>query len=163
MTDDIICLFEYSRWADQLLLEAIRGLTPEQYAQEPAPGCPSIRATLVHMADAQLIWARRIQGERATARITQMEKPTREEAEQLLDLAYETFRHLLPTLSAERLTAPLPYVDLKGEPHSLPLQAILWHLINHGSYHRGQITASLMCLGIEPPIMDLAVWPALQN
>ena len=161
--DDLINLCEYSCWADQLLLESIRGLTPEQFALEPAPGCPSIRATLVHMADAQWIWVRRIQGETVTARITEVEKPTREEAEQFLDQAHETLHRLLPTVPVERLVAPLSYVDLKGEPQSLPLKAILWHLINHASYHRGQITASLMRLGIEPPIMDLALWARQQE
>ena len=55
MQDDLAGLFEFSRWADDRVLQVVRRLMPEQYTQEPAPDCPSIRAILVHMADASLI------------------------------------------------------------------------------------------------------------
>ena len=32
------------------------------------------------------------------------------------------------------------------------------HLVNHGTYHRGQIAAKLERLGVEPPATDLVFW-----
>ena len=38
MHDDFASLFAYDRWANGLVLDACRKLTPEQYDAEPAPG-----------------------------------------------------------------------------------------------------------------------------
>ena len=40
MTDDFATLFAYDRWANRLVLDACRGLSPEQYAAEPRRGGP---------------------------------------------------------------------------------------------------------------------------
>ena len=162
MNDDLFALFEYNRWADDRVVQAVRLLTPEQYAEQPAPDCPSIRATLVHMADAPMIWARRIGGETVTQRLAEADAPLLEDAVRLLEQAHEMCGLLLPTLSPERLSTIFTYRNLRGETNSLPLWAVMRHIINHSSYHRGQITAGLMRFGVEPPLMDLALWAARQ-
>ena len=47
MQDDLKSLFAYNRWANRRVVEACRALAPAQYEQEPLPGWPSIRSTLV--------------------------------------------------------------------------------------------------------------------
>ena len=158
MSDDLIALFGFNRWADERVIQALRPLAPEQYIQEAALGCPSVRAILLHMADTSLIWANRIRGEQVMSRTTEAEAPTLEAAVQLLAQGHDSYRLLIPTLSPEQLSAPISYRDFKGEPKSLPLWAILRHQLNHSSYHRGQISSHLMEFGIEPPAIDFAIW-----
>lgn len=158
MQDDFFSLFAYSRWADERLWEAVRGLTQAQYAQEPAPDCRSIHGTLVHMADATLIWVRRIGGETVTGRTSEADVPTLPDAVRFLERSHAAVADLLPTLTPEALAADLAYLDLRGQPKRLPLWAVLRHLPNHSSYHRGQITSRLMEFGVEPPLLDLALW-----
>lgn len=43
----------------------------------------------------------------------------------------------------------------KGEPYSHPLWQMMQHLINHGTYHRGQVTTMLRQLGVKPVATDL--------
>ena len=38
-----------------------------------------------------------------------------------------------------------------------PLWRMIAHLLNHQSYHRGQVTNYLRLLGVEPPRLDLLV------
>ena len=40
---------------------------------------------------------------------------------------------------------------LTGQPASSPFWPMLQHVVNHGSYHRGQVTMMLRQLGAQPP------------
>jgi uncharacterized damage-inducible protein DinB len=44
---------------------------------------------------------------------------------------------------------------LNGEAGSLPLGHILQHIVNHSTYHRGQIATLLRQLGLTPMSTDL--------
>lgn len=158
MTDSLEVLFAYSRWADERLVEAVGRLTRDQYTQEPAPECRSVHGTLVHMADAALIWARRVQGETVSERTAEDAVPTLADAVAFLGRSHDALADLLPTLTPDALASALAFRDLRGQPKSLPLWAVLRHVPNHSCYHRGQITTRLMQCGIEPPLMDLALW-----
>ena len=43
---------------------------------------------------------------------------------------------------------------LPDEPWQLPLADLMYHVINHSSYHRGQVITLLRQLGHEPPATD---------
>lgn len=45
-----------------------------------------------------------------------------------------------------------------GYAFSLPQWAILRHIVNHASYHRGQVASKLKRFGIEPPNTDVFFW-----
>ena len=158
MTDDFASLFAYDRWADDRLIAAVGLLTLEQYTREPAPECRSVHGTLVHMADATLIWVRRVGGETVAERTAEADVPTLEDASRFLGRSHDALAGLRPMLTPAALAADLTYRDLRGQPRSLPLWALLRHITNHSSYHRGQITSWLMQFGVEPPLLDLALW-----
>jgi uncharacterized damage-inducible protein DinB len=40
----------------------------------------------------------------------------------------------------------------------LPPWAVLRQIVNHSTYHRGQVAAKLKRLGVEPPMTDLIMW-----
>ena len=50
------------------------------------------------------------------------------------------------------------YVNFQGETWAYPLDAVLWHLVNHGTYHRGQLAHVLRQLGQAPPTTDYLVF-----
>jgi uncharacterized damage-inducible protein DinB len=156
--DDLNSLFAFNRWADDRVVEACRALAPGQYEQEPVPGWTSIRATLVHVADATWIWARRIEGQTITARASDAEFPTLDDAARLLAQGHEAFDRLLATLSPERLAAVWSYHNFENQELALPLWAVLRHVVNHATYHRGQIAAKPGRLGATPARTDLVLW-----
>jgi uncharacterized damage-inducible protein DinB len=158
MQDDLKSLFAYNRWANRRVLEACRALGPGQYEQEPAPGWTSVRATLVHLADATWIWARRIEGEPVDARASEAEVPTLDDAGRLLDRGHDAFDRLVGTLPAERLAAIWSYRNFEGKELSLPLWAVFRHVVNHATYHRGQVAAKFGRLGATPAPTDLVLW-----
>ena len=50
------------------------------------------------------------------------------------------------------------YRDLKGNPYETPVWRIIAHLVNHDSYHRGQVVTMLRQLGHAPPGTDLILY-----
>lgn len=163
MHDDLTSLFAYNRWANDRVLQAVRKLTAEQYSQEPVPGWSSVRATLVHVADATVIWSRRLRDEPITGRATEADCPTIDDAAGLLARGQDAFEQLLPTFTPARLATVLTYRNFRDEQVSAPIWAVLRHVVNHATYHRGQVAAKLGRLGVEPLPTDLVFWAIEQS
>ncbi len=51
----------------------------------------------------------------------------------------------------ERLKEVMDYRMLNGQAGRSPLWQMVQHMVNHGSYHRGQVTTMLRQLGAAPP------------
>lgn len=158
MHDDFNALFAYNRWADQRVFEACRKLTPEQYVADPAPGWSSVRSTIVHIATVTEGWLRGLTtGENVQGVPTEAELPTVDDAARHLEKAYGYLETYLPALTPERLAAPQ---TLRGGGRTavLPPWVVLRHLVNHATYHRGQVASKLKRFGIEQPPTDLIFW-----
>jgi uncharacterized damage-inducible protein DinB len=156
--DDLTSLYAYNRWADGRVVEALRRLTPGQYTQEPAPGWTSVRSTAHHIAGATSIWARRLSGETVTVRPLEDDYPTVDDVERFFREGHDAFDRLLGGLDPERLEATWTYQNFAGESASPPLWAVYRHVVNHATYHRGQIGSKLRLLGFDPPVTDLVYW-----
>lgn len=157
MNDDFVALYAFNRWANERVLEACRKLTPDQYAEEPVPGWSSIRSTLTHIAIVTDGWLRGIAGETVESFPTEVDLPSVDHSAQLLDRAYKVFDALAPTLTPERLST-LQTLRSRGRKATLPPWVVLRHIVNHATYHRGQIASKLKRFGIEPPVTDMGIW-----
>ena len=158
MNDDFASLFAYNRWADGRVLEACRALTPEAYAAEPAPGLLSVRATVNHVAVVTLAWLRGLAGDTDSPIPAEGDLATVDDAARVLDQAQAVFDALLPTLTPERLATPQTLRRRNGQTATLPPWAVLRHVVNHATYHRGQVASKLKAFGVEQPPTDFIRW-----
>jgi uncharacterized damage-inducible protein DinB len=156
--DDIQLLYRYNRWANATILNAVAPLSKDDFSRKLGGSFPSVRETLVHIMGAEWIWLRRWKG---------VSPPALLSAAQFPDLS--SIKHRWPEIEAEQmefvagmtdalLQQPLKYVNLKGQPFEYPLVRVMQHLVNHGSYHRGQVTNFLRQLGAQPVATDLLVY-----
>jgi uncharacterized damage-inducible protein DinB len=157
MQDDFVALFAYDRWANTKVLDACRKLTAEQYVAEPVPGWSSVRSTVYHIALVTEIHLRRLAGVPDESLPTEADIATVDDAAQLLERAYRRFEELRPTLTPEWLNTLLT-LRAVGRTFTLPQWAILRHVVNHSSYHRGQVASKLKRFGIEQPNTDFFWW-----
>ncbi len=170
MQDDVVALFAYDRWANTRVLDACRTLTVEQYVAEPVPGVrgwSSVRSTICHIAVVTELHLRTLAGDPGNSIPTPPEAELAtaggvDDAARLLERAYRRFEDLRPTLTPELLNTMLTLRgrdDRIGEyAFTLPRWAMLRHIVNHSTYHRGQIASKLKRFGIEQPNTDFFFW-----
>jgi uncharacterized damage-inducible protein DinB len=157
MTDDFVSLFAFNRWANDKMLEACRKLSPEQYAAEPVPGWGAVRSTVYHIAVVTDGWLRALANDPDQSFPAEAEVPTVEDAGRILDRAYRTLEAVLPTLTPEVLAAPRTF-RRRGRTAVLTPWVVLRHVVNHTTYHRGQVASKLKRFGIVQPETDLVYW-----
>jgi uncharacterized damage-inducible protein DinB len=158
--DHFSLLARYHAWAtERLLTRHVAALSDDEYRRDQGLFFKSVHGTLNHLRVAeQLIWferfARGVSPKRALNE--QVETDRARLAATLLDGA-RAWLPLITSWDEGRFDGPLAYVTTKGVAQSLPFAATLTHVFNHGTHHRGQITAAITALGHDCPELDL-VW-----
>lgn len=156
--DDLASFYSFNEWANARVLETLRALPEADYVKDQGGGWPSLRATFVHLAGATDAWAERFAGRDATRLPTIDELPRLEDATRVLLAAQEKHRALLATYTPERLAGAFAWKNLKGEVRTAPFWAVVRHVVNHQTYHRGQISSMVRRLGHAPKSTDMVVW-----
>jgi uncharacterized damage-inducible protein DinB len=157
MNDDFVSLYAYNRWADRRVLDACRKLTAEQYVAEPVPGWSSVRSSIVHIAVVTEGWLSGFGSESDRAILTEADLPTVDDAGRLLDQANQIFDELVLKLTPEWLATPRT-MRRGNRSAVVPPWVVLRHIVNHSTYHRGQVAAKLKRLGIEQSATDYIFW-----
>jgi uncharacterized damage-inducible protein DinB len=146
---DIEQLFEYNRWANARVLAAVSQLSPDQFTKDLSNSFPSVRDTLVHMVWAEWIWLMRWRGESPKIRFDPADFPTMARLKERWAEIEAGQVELINTLTEESLTKVIAYINTKGEEWKYPMGHMMQHVVNHASYHRGQIITMLRQLGAE--------------
>lgn len=160
--DEVRQLYAFNRWATQRILEAVAALSDEQFRRDMGSSFPSIRDTLVHIMSAEWVWLSRWQGTSPSAMPDGW-------AQLGLDDLVPVWAHLDDALQAfvaqladTDLDRSVSYRNLAGDPFVSPLSQMLRHVVNHSSYHRGQVTTMLRQLGAAAPSIDLILYYRLE-
>ena len=151
-------LYAYNRWANARVLDASVCLVPEQFTRNLGSSFPCIRDTLVHILSAEWIWLRRWTGtspRRAldSASFGSLDTLRARWAE--VEVEQTAF---VDQLTPEVLEHVVSYTNVQGEMWRYPLGQMLQHVVNHSTYHRGQVTTMLRQLGATPATTDLLVF-----
>jgi uncharacterized damage-inducible protein DinB len=155
--DDFASLYAFNRWADGRVMDACRKLTQEQYAGEPFSGWSSVRTTVVHYAVVTEGWLAGLAGRTDGPIPNEQELPTVDDAARLLQQAYDVVDGLLAKATPEWLATPI-LLKRGTRSATLPPWAVLRHVVNHATYHRGQIASKLKRFGVEQPPTDFIFW-----
>ncbi len=153
---EIQVLFEYDAWANHRLLDAVAALTQEQFTRDLGSSFPSVRDTLAHIMGGQWIWLERWQGRTPTGLPAATDFPDLASLRKRWAEIEADLLAFVRGLSAERIAAVYEYKTLTAGTFSAPLQYMLQHLVNHGTYHRGQVTTMLRQLGAKSVSTDLS-------
>ena len=155
---DILTLLEYNAWANTRALDACAALSPEELVRDLGNSFPSVRDTLAHILGAEWIWLRRWQGESPTTLLAAAGFPTVASLKDRFAAIDGERRAFVDALAEDRLAQLFVYRDLAGKEHSLLLAHSLQHVVNHGTYHRGQMTHFLRDLQLPAPSTDYLIF-----
>ncbi len=141
----------YTEWATSRLLDAARGLSPEELVRDFGTADRSVLGTLTHVFAADRVWLARLRGEPA-------EVPEGYDLERLAgewSALLGRWRERAAGMDETSLAERIAYRDLKGNPWITPVWQIVLHVVNHGTHHRGQVAGFLRSMGKTPPTLDL--------
>ncbi len=137
MTDNLAALFDYDLWANRLWAEYLVVLG------RPEPESSIFR----HIFAAQEAWLARIDGQSPS----EMPTPEADEA---------TMRRLhggwVEVLASRDHAEVIPFRRTTGEEYEATIGDIARHVINHGTYHRGELRGMARAAGVTDfPETDL--------
>ncbi|WP_085317071.1 DinB family protein [Derxia lacustris] len=152
-----ITLARYHAWATRELIERHVAPMPEpQYRAERGLVFGSVHGTLNHLLVAERLWFARFAGAELPVLALDAEvEPDREALARALLTSSAGWSGWLADLDPARLDAVLVYTRVNGEAMRTPFGATLAHVFNHGTHHRGQISAALTGFGRPAPELDL--------
>src|SRR5262249_53705177 len=80
------------------------------------------------------------------------------ELSQLASINENNYQTTVDILQRFDIETMIDYTNLKGAPMSDKILDMLFHVINHSTYHRGQIAMNFRETGLEPLATDWMVW-----
>ncbi len=147
---------QYNAWANGLFTGII-GRLPEAVLDREIPSSfPSIRKTLVHVWSSEDTWLQRLQGVASPVWLGGTFRGTIAEACDSWNTCSAAIVAYVDAGQDGDFTQRISYANLKGEPQYDRIDAILQHMINHATYHRGQLVTMLrQCSIMTIPATDL--------
>lgn len=140
--------FAYKQWADQRTLQAVRTLAPANQPQAYAFACQQLN----HMVMVEELFRARLQGLPAPhAATNSVQLPTLDELERRLLASDAWLASHIAALTPESAAQIIRFVFADGQAGSMSQQEILFHILNHGTYHRGAIGHALEQAGAQRP------------
>lgn len=155
--NNLLLMAEYNTWATQRLAQILDQVSEDDFHKDIGLFFKSLIGTLNHLLVGEhYIWYPRFTAGISPARsLSEIIEPNSQLCiQQLCDKAHNWVDYI-QALSDEQLQGKLHYRRVNGESLSLPVTATLMHIFNHGTHHRGQISAGLTMLGYPCPEIDL--------
>lgn len=155
---DVQVLYAYNRWANDRTLRAAAPVPDDQLRRDLGSSHRSLWDTLLHIAWGEWRWLGRwegrSQGPGADPTTCADLAALRTRWGQVADAQ----RTLVELLSAADLERAMTYENPPGVRWTYSLGQMLQHVVNHSTYHRGQVTSLLRQLGFPAVPTDFLVY-----
>ena len=148
---EALTLVDYHYWARDRMLVAVDALTSEQYTRDLRNSFNSVRDTVVHIYSAEWNWYSRWTGYSPTSMLDPLDFPDVAGLRRVWRSHEEKVRLFVQSIEEPGLNRVFEYRLMNGEPARSVFCHMLQHVVNHASYHRGQVTTMLRQLGAPAP------------
>jgi len=146
-------LFRYKAWADEELLATLAGLGTAH------PIMPLALKALAHVHTVDRIFAAHLRREpHGYASANPEQLPDLDTLAAQLRASDREYLAYVPALDDAQLRERIAFAFTDGQPGCMSRKEMLLHLINHGSGHRGQVSALLLLHGLAPARDGFTTW-----
>ncbi len=157
-------LTQYHSWAFQRLYEYLEFVSEADYCRDCGLFFKSIHGTLNHSLFADKVWYGRCISQPFTVSGLDEELSSdRKQLENEIKNQSAKWNEFVLQIDENKLANLIEYRTTEESEKSLQLAYILSHTVNHGTHHRGQISAALTQFGYSAPEIDLPLFIAAQN
>ncbi|MGG1658338.1 DinB family protein [Brevibacillus sp. NRS-1366] len=163
MTNHVKTMYDFHTWANQTMLKRLKELPQEVYSQEVQSVFPTVAKVMAHIYIVDQAWLRIMSGmdmREAVSNVGEMEKQletkTVEEIESLYTELAERFQAFLDHEEdlEKRIVLDNPYAGVR----ETSLAEMVLQVVNHGTYHRGNVTAMLRQMGHASVMTEYAAY-----
>jgi len=149
--DDLHALLDFHYWARDRALDAAAKLTLEQFTRDLGGSFKSVRDTLVDIYWADWVWYQLWHGTFPAQALSTDEFGDVDSIRRAWAELESKARAFLAAQAGPDAQRVIRYTRPDGSAAAFPFAHMIQHLVNHGTYHRGQLTMLLRQLGAEPP------------
>ena len=153
-SEALVLQLRYSAWATRRVVDSVTTLSHEELSRGLGSSYGGVRGSLEHIYQADAIWFDRLMGAPTSDLSKYVPSANFSEWLALLD-GYVKWAEGLAPADWDRIVS---YRNVKGEGFQSPVWQIVLHVVNHASYHRGQITTMLRQVGRTPIETDLIMY-----
>ena len=144
----LIDAFKYKQWADRRTLDAVKRLCG---SNSPAAAAFALQQ-LNHMARVEELFRAHLLGAEAPHASTNSEViPELEELEKRIADSNEWFMRYVEDVGPDQKNQSIRFQFVDGKHGSMTGLEIFFHIINHGTYHRGAIGHALDLARVPRP------------
>jgi uncharacterized damage-inducible protein DinB len=162
-TQDFEYLNEYNRWANARTIDAAAQLSSEQFVRDLQSSHRSVRDTLAHILAAEWIWLERWNGVFPKALLNPADFESVESLKSRWAEVERGYTDFIKGVTDDSLRGVITYTNTRDEEWSYPLWQMFQHVMNHSTYHRGQVITMLRQLGAEVSPVDLLIYMDEKN
>lgn len=157
-------LSEYHIWANNNVCTWLERISDEQWKQTVVSSFNSIYETTLHVAAAEKIWVERLKHYTKFELLAQTFSGTNSDLIKTWREISLRFKKFIDDMPDDLLQEKLLFKNIKGVEHDLPYYQILAHIINHSTYHRGQIVTMLRQVGFtDMSSIDMTTYFRIKN
>jgi uncharacterized damage-inducible protein DinB len=155
---EIKTLVAYSAWATNRIFEALEALSPEETMRDMKSSHGSIHGTLTHLIGAEKMWLSRMSGTPDKATIKPTDVPTVADVKTTWEQTGFALAKFLGLQTDKKLEDTFGFLTLTGEQFTYRYGEALQHVVNHSTFHRGQVVALMRQMGHKPPDTGLTIF-----
>lgn len=135
MTHKLIKHFEFEYWSNSMIIASLKTLNEKD---------ERAHTLLSHLLSSHCMWLSRVNKTEFTC--TLFQERTLEECEQLMKENLQGWQNYLANKTDDDLQEKIEFMsawEVNPSKRRMTIEDAITHIINHSSYHRGQIVASI--------------------
>ena len=137
----------YLKWANDSVWKIVENLDDDEFGISLAEGAGSVRRRYIHLAEDTWEWFHDWHGEEPQE--PDFQGMARKNLYQFITEYLEKWQSLIEERSVDKFTD-----KRDGKRIVIEFDEMFFHIVNHFTYHRGQIVMGLKMLGKEVPMTD---------
>ncbi len=142
-------LADFNIWANDIVCDWLMQLGEEQWNRNIISSFNSISETTLHILSAEQAWLERFQGNKNIVWQQSVFKGSKEEVVNFWKHASQGLKDFISGFDENMLQQNLDFKRLNGDAYSMPWYQLFAHVVNHSTYHRGQLVTMLRQAGFE--------------
>jgi len=163
MAQQVKTMYDFHRWANQTMLNRLMELPPEVYTQEVQSVFPTVERVMTHIYTVDQNWLHIMSGmdmREAMSHVGEIEKQLENKTVEEIKGKYaelaERFQAFLDSQEdlEKRIVVDNPYAGVR----EISLTEMVLQVVNHGTYHRGNVTAMLRQMGHASVMTEYAAY-----